>query len=309
MIKEKDGLPRLAGVRDFPERAAIAFKNQVVLFFKNSPQRMKPRFRAVARGFTLMELLVVIAIIAILAALLLPALAKAKEKAKASGCLSDMRQISLSSKLYLDDNGGTTIPLWVQQGAGGNVWNYDPASFVLNSPQFLWWPDKLRLQGYLASQQVYDCPALTQPATKASGNSVSTNNALGIGMNYPECGWISPAAGFPDTVYGMSRENQVLNPSQFITFADAAKISNPTEPNADNWQEVPSTGCTYFRAPSDPQGYPTGDSRSVPRHGGRVNGMFFDGHAEALRNQSIRYDLPRTDSSVLWAKNNNGAVP
>ncbi len=270
--------------------------------------RSRRPFRC-AKGFTLIELLVVIAIIAILAAMLLPALSKAKERAKASGCLNDMRQISLSSKLYLDDNNGRTIPLWVEQGAGGTVWNYDPASFVLNSPQFLWWPDQLRLDGYLASQLVFNCPTLTLPATKAGGNSVSTNNPLGIGMNYPECGWIAPMPGFASPVYSTCKENQVLNPSQFIAFADAGKISNPTEQNADNWQEVPATGCTYFRSPSDPQGYPTGDSRSVPRHGGRVNGMFFDGHAEALRNQSIHYDLPRTDSAVLWAKNNYGTVP
>jgi prepilin-type processing-associated H-X9-DG protein len=107
----------------------------------------------------------------------------------------------------------------------------------------------------------------------------------------------------------MSKENQVMNPSQSIVYADAGQISNPAEPNADNWVEVASTGCAYFRVPSDPDGYPTGDSRSVPRHGGRVNTAFFDGHVQALRNSSIHYDLPRTDNSILWAKNNNGNTP
>jgi prepilin-type N-terminal cleavage/methylation domain-containing protein/prepilin-type processing-associated H-X9-DG protein len=257
-------------------------------------------------AFTLIELLVVIAIIAVLAALLLPALSAAKAHAKAAQCLSNERQIELASKLYLDDFSGRMIPLWVQQGAAGfETWNYDPSTFVIQQVGFLWWPDSLRLKGYAQPQNLFSCPSLVQPAAQAGGGSVSTNYPLGIAMNFPEYGTIYPAGAWMAPVYPPCSEIGVAAPSQSVVFADADAISNPTQPNADFWQEIPGHACVYFRVPSDPAGYPVGDSRSVPRHGNRVNVTFFDGHSEHIRNSSIRYDLARTDGNNKWAKNYN----
>jgi prepilin-type processing-associated H-X9-DG protein len=86
-------------------------------------------------------------------------------------------------------------------------------------------------------------------------------------------------------------------------------ISDPTEPDPDKWQEISATGCAYFRVPSDTAGYPRSDSRTIPRHAGQVNAVFFDGHAARIRNSAIGYDLPRTNSANLWARNYNGLLP
>ena len=88
--------------------------------------RSRPTERRAA-GFTLIELLVVIAIIAILAALLLPALAKAKQKAQGVQCMSDLRQVMLGWKLYANDNSGNfAVNAGLGPGKSSDNW---PATF------------------------------------------------------------------------------------------------------------------------------------------------------------------------------------
>ncbi|MEY4386140.1 MAG: hypothetical protein RLY20_1423 [Verrucomicrobiota bacterium] len=89
---------------------------------KRKTMKSNPRNRA-SRAFTLIELLVVIAIIAILAAMLLPALSKAKEKAKRTNCISNLKQIGLALQMYADENGDVLPRKSSSDPKGNALWD------------------------------------------------------------------------------------------------------------------------------------------------------------------------------------------
>ena len=150
-------------------------------------------------------------------------------------------------------------------------------------------------------------------ASRAGGGSATTNHTLGIGYNYPEYGncWVSSDANPP-----VVRETGVSKPSGSIVFADAGAVTLATVGlDPDSWVadiewdavllQYSGGGVSYFRVPSDPGGYATGDSRSLPRHNKRCNFGFVDGHAELLKNSKAGYQFPRQVEAALWARNHN----
>lgn len=227
-------------------------------------------------GFTLIELLVVIAIVGILAALLMPALSRARASSLRTSCLSNLRQIGMAVQMYLAESGGRFFPYYVDE-PGGRKWYFGfEKDFGTGVPE--------------GEREIeLGRAALWEYGGSSGGIQMCPSFLYDIGIYKLKFTGATFGYGFNRCLFN-KHESQVRNPARTILFADAAQVNTFQKPaSPDN----PMLEEFYY------VDYMT---RSVHfRHGDRANVLFADGHAESLPAYPGSYDnrLPAARCGML----------
>jgi prepilin-type N-terminal cleavage/methylation domain-containing protein len=241
---------------------------------------------ATRNGFTLIELLVVIAIIAILAALLLPALSKAKVRAQATYCMNNERQMTLAWMMYADDNNQRLVPnvgdgQAAQYYGPSTTWCYGDVSSLPDETNTLWLTQSL-LGPYTKAIAVYRCPSDPgKPAGTPRVRSISMNgfmNGLGGGT----------VPGFKN--FTKSTELSVNGgPSQWFVFLDEKPLSINDEYFEVRMAQATPVSITMNDWPSQV-------------HDRACGFGFADGHSEIHKWKGPSMSSPTTVGAVSYTK-------
>lgn len=212
------------------------------------------------RGFTLIELLVVIAIIAILAAILFPVFAQARDKARAASCLSNTKQIGLACMMYAQDYDGGYVPRYMDDGPTSGPWTR--RNWVVIIPP------------YVKNANVFACPsAQSNSRATIDGQSVPLGYSMSCDYNW---GWKGYSYHNSATCLF---ESDVAAPAGTIFMGDSNgnqhRVCQPKRLAPEHW-----TGTPGWEANHNDNDNPTTGLSQNSRHTGGATYIFFDGHAK-----------------------------
>lgn len=281
------------------------------------------------KGFTLVELLVVIAVIAILASLLLPALAKAKQKAQGTQCMNNGRQLVLAWHMYADDNHdnliissdngtgtgpySTTVPArdvqanlyawaWSHMDFSQNGFNWDPTADITLRPL---WP-------YNNNSSIYKCPSDTSTVVDPSG--ITRPRIRSYSMNFFLGGFAGGSAANGIGVRAWGRDFPIyFKLSDLISLTGSPGASKTfvfidERQDCINWGNFMTdmTGYPTRTTPATPGLYEWNEDLPASYHNNACGVSFADGHSEIHKWKNASTFPPLAPNGTMLAGKGSG---
>ena len=254
------------------------------------------------KGFTLIELLIVIGTIALLMAILLPALNRARGQTRTVVCLSNLRQLGLAFACYANDYDDYAMPLFEQPDT--YWWGRKLSDGIDHTKGFVW----PYLKSELKRESVYECPAQRygsyglqgKPDWVADGPQwiTSTYGYNGYYLSPPQSGW----AQIKHRPW--QKITTVIKPAEVIAFADTLLDRDVALTNIallDPPWILPSRSATSWIINTHPT--------TCFRHYDRANAVFVDGHCESMKLEGGKYTSPQVKIGSITEHNAPYYVP